>query len=390
MDTPALIATYRAKFNAAPMFVARAPGRVNLIGEHTDYNNGFVFPMAIQRAVTLVGAPRNDGIVRIHSCNFDQMAEFSLTGIAKGEPDWLNYIKGVARVMLDYGYALGGFDAVAYGDVPLGSGLSSSAAIEMATVQAFIAAEATSPGKAASKLATLDGVTAAKIGQRCENQFIGVNSGIMDQFISALGEAGHALKIDCKDYSFTRVPMPKGATVLVVDTTAPRTLAGSAYNQRRADCEAGALMLGVDSLRDVSMAQFKQRRSDLPTVIMHRMAHVVLENQRVLDAEVAMRRGDLEELGILMYHSHESLRDLYEVSSRELDTVVELAREAGEGVFGARMTGAGFGGCAIVLVDDAHVERVTALIADQYPKRCGRPCHIYASVAADGARWHKL
>jgi galactokinase len=388
VNTDQLIAEYSRHFGTAPRFVARAPGRVNLIGEHTDYNDGFVFPMAIQRAVTLVGTPRTDGIVRVHSVNFAQTAEFSLTGIAKGDPDWLNYIKGVARVMLDHGHALTGFDAVAFGDVPLGSGLSSSAAVEMATVQAFLASDTL--GNGAPRLKGIDGVAAAKIGQRCENTFIGVNSGIMDQFISALGKAGYALKIDCKDYSYTLVPMPQGATVLVVDTTAPRTLAGSAYNQRRADCEAGAMMLGVDSLRGVSMAQFKQRQRDLPTQIMHRVAHVVLENQRVHDAEAAMKRGDLEELGLLMYHSHESLRDLYEVSSKELDTVVELAREAGEGVHGARMTGAGFGGCAIVLVDDAHVARVKALIEDQYPKRTGRGCHVYASIAADGAGWRAL
>lgn len=385
MDSINLSQEFTAHFHRTPSFLARAPGRVNLIGEHTDYNNGFVLPMAINRRVVLVGAPRSDRVVRIASCNFGNSGEFSLDAISKGEPDWLNYVRGVARTLTDYGYALTGFDAVMWGDVPPASGLSSSAASEMATIQAFLAA-----GVQAGSPIEVDGIKAAKIGQKCENQFIGVNSGIMDQFISSLGQPGHALKIDCRDYSFEAVPMPVGATVIVVDTTAPRTLAGSAYNARRADCEAGAVILGVDSLRDVTMAMFKRRQADLPTEIMHRVAHVVLEDQRVLDATAAMKRGDLEELGILMYHSHESLRDLYEVSSPDLDAVVEIAREAGEGVYGARMTGAGFGGCAIVLADNAHVDRVSALLADEYPKRTGRTPNIYPCVAAGGASWQAL
>ena len=382
MDQSQLSQEFSRHFNRQPTFLARAPGRVNLIGEHTDYNNGFVLPMAISRSVQLVGAPRKDRVVRIAALNFGNTGEIDLDHITKGEPDWLNYVRGVARVLTDYGYALTGFDAVMWGDVPPASGLSSSAAAEMATIQAFIASGAQSGAPI-----EVDGVRAAKIGQKCENQFIGVNSGIMDQFISSLGQTGHALKIDCRDYSFEAVPMPKGATVIVVDTTAPRTLAGSAYNARRADCEAGAIILGVDSLRDVTMKMFKEHQDELPTVIMHRVAHVVLENQRVLDATAAMKRGDLEELGMLMYHSHESLRDLYEVSSKELDAVVDLAREAGEGVYGARMTGAGFGGCAIVLVDDAAAARVSAWMAAEYPKRTGRTPNIYPCVAAGGASW---
>jgi len=273
------------------------------------------------------------------------------------------------------------------GDVPIGSGLSSSAATEMAAIMAFKAAAAASG--ATLDEGRLDGVLAARLAQRAENHFVGVNCGIMDQFISSLGQAGHALRIDCRSLDFELVPMPPGATVLVVDTAAPRTLAGSAYNERRAECEAGAALFGVKSLRDVNIAEFKRLRDSLPSPLVLRCGHVILENVRTLDAVEAMRRGDLEELGLLMSHSHESLRDLYEVSSPELNAVVEIA-QAEEGVYGARMTGAGFGGCAIALVANDKVEAVTARLAEEYPKRTGRTPKIYPCVASDGASYRLL
>ncbi|MCL4506070.1 MAG: galactokinase, partial [Chloroflexi bacterium] len=360
-------------------------GRVNLIGEHTDYNDGFVLPIAIDRDVALVGAPRGDRRVRVYSIDFDQQSEFSLDRIDHDlQHAWSNYMRGVADVLQKAGYALGGFDAVMQGDVPIASGLSSSAATEMATLMALTAATA-----GATAPLQIDGARAAQFAQRAENQFVGVNCGIMDQFISSLGKAQHALMIDCRSLDYQLTPVPPCATVLVVDTTAPRTLAGSAYNQRRSECEEGARRLGIASLRDISPVEFDRRSADLPAVIARRCAHVVHESQRVLDAVAALQNNDIAAFGALMVQSHESLRDLYEVSSKELDAVVDIAR--GEpGVYGARMTGAGFGGCAIALVADQYADALAQAMQAEYPRRTGRTPKVYACVASDGASWRSL
>lgn len=393
--TSDLISAFSAQFNTAAAFLARAPGRVNLIGEHVDYNDGFVLPMAIDRDVTLVGAPRADGRVRIHSLNFNQTAEFALDDLKRDGPEWAFYAQGVADMLQKFGFALRGFNAVMRGEVPIASGLSSSAATELATIMAFEAAGSISQPaapaneKLLSSKNPIGGVTAARVAQRAESEFVGVKCGIMDQFISSLGKKGQALLIDCRSLEYELVPVPQGATVLVVDTTAPRTLAGSAYNERRGQCEIGAFLLSVESLRDVDVKKFKAEAMRLPEDIRDRVAHVVFENVRVQDAVAAMRSGDLETLGICMNQSHDSLRDLYEVSSKELDAVVDIARGV-EGVYGARMTGAGFGGCAIALVDDAQVGHLTEVIAKEYPIRTGRTPNIYPCVASDGAGWRKI
>lgn len=391
--TSDLITAFKTRFNHDPAFVARAPGRVNLIGEHVDYNDGFVLPMAIDRDVTLVGAPRADNRVRIYSLNFDQTAEFALDSLSHTGPEWAYYAQGVAGMLQTFNYNLRGFDAVMRGDVPIASGLSSSAATELATIMAFEAAGSIHPTDQGKNVLSdknpIDRVQAARVAQRAESEFVGVKCGIMDQFISALGKKDHALLIDCRSLEYELIPMPQGATVLVVDTTAPRALAGSAYNERRGQCEIGALLLSVESLRDVDVKKFKREAQMLPPDILDRVAHVVFENVRTLDAVQAMRAGDLETLGICMNQSHDSLRDLYEVSSKELDAVVDIARQA-EGVYGARMTGAGFGGCAIALVDDAHAAQLAQLIAKEYPIRTGRTPKIYPCVASDGASWEKI
>ena len=382
MDYPALVARFEQKFGYRPDFLARAPGRVNLIGEHTDYNDGFVLPMAIDRGVAIVGAPRSDRRVRLYALNYDQEADFELGQLqhdAAGQ--WRNYPRGVAWALLEAGFDLRGFDAVLYGDVPIGSGLSSSAAIEMATFMAFAACQ--------PDLASLDRVRAARLAQRAENTFVGVNCGIMDQFVAALGRAGHALYIDCRSLDYALVPMPAGAAVVVVDTRAPRSLAASAYNERRAQCEAAAQALGVAALRDISPEMFVRRRAALPALVAQRVEHVIYENQRVLDAVAALRAGDVVAFGRLMNESHDSLRDLYEVSSAELDAVVEIARGV-PGVYGARMTGAGFGGCAIALTDEAKVSELRSAIVHHYPARTGRQPAVYICVASDGASWRAL
>jgi galactokinase len=382
VDYAALISRFEQRFGHRPAFLSRAPGRVNLIGEHTDYNDGFVLPMAINREVAVVGAPRADRRIRLYALNFDDEACFALDQLQRGEPaDWSDYPRGVAWVLREAGFDLVGFDGVLYGDVPIGSGLSSSAAIEMAVFMAFAACQ--------PALAGLDRVRAAKLAQRAENAFVGVNCGIMDQFVSALGQAGHALFIDCRSLDYAPVPMPDGTAVLVVDTAAPRSLAASAYNERRAQCEAAARLLGVPALRDLSPEIFAQRRAALPALVAQRAEHVIYENRRVLDAVAALRAGDVATFGRLMNESHDSLRDLYEVSSAELDAVVEIARGV-SGVYGARMTGAGFGGCAIALAEQTAIDALRDAVMREYPARTGRQPSIYICTASDGASWRLL
>jgi galactokinase len=382
MNIPELQIRCQQAYGRAATFVARAPGRVNLIGEHTDYNDGFVLPMAIDRDVTYVGAPRTDSLVRIHSANFNQVAEFDLRDIHKSaDAEWSNYARGVAHVLQQNGQTLNGFDAVMWGDVPIASGLSSSAATEMATIKAF---EAASGGTLA-----IDGVSAARFSQTAERSFVGVNCGIMDQFISSLGRAGQALLIDCRSLEYELVPVPQGASVLVVDTSAPRTLAGSAYNERFAQCQQAARTFGVASLRDVSPEEFERRRSELDDLVARRVEHVIHESPRTLDAVQAMKAGDLTRLGALMNQSHDSLRDLYEVSSFELDTVVNITR-AIPGVYGARMTGAGFGGCAIALVRNDSVDAARTAVLSEYPHLTNREPKVYVCVASDGASWQSI
>jgi galactokinase len=382
MNIPEQQTRFERAFGRAVAFVARAPGRVNLIGEHTDYNDGFVLPMAIDRDVTYVGAPRADSIVRIYASNFDQLTEFDLREIGKStDAEWSNYARGVAQVLQQNGRVLTGFDAVMWGDVPIASGLSSSAATEMATVKAF---EAASGGTL-----TVDGVSAARFSQTAERSFVGVNCGIMDQFISSLGRAGQALLIDCRSLDYELVPVPQGASVLVVDTSAPRTLAGSAYNERFAQCQHAAKVFGVASLRDMAPQDFERRRGELDALVARRVEHVIYESPRTLDAVQAMKAGDLLRLGRLMNQSHDSLRDLYEVSSFELDTVVNITR-AVDGVYGARMTGAGFGGCAIALVRNDAVEAARAAVLADYPRLTNRQPKVYVCVASDGAGWHAI
>jgi len=382
VDYAALISRFEQRFGHRPAFLSRAPGRVNLIGEHTDYNDGFVLPMAINREVAVVGAPRDDRRIRLYALNFDDEADFALDQLQRSEPaDWSDYPRGVAWVLREAGFDLVGFDGVLYGDVPIGSGLSSSAAIEMAVFMAFAACQ--------PALAGLDRVRAAKLAQRAENAFVGVNCGIMDQFVSALGQAGHALFIDCRSLDYAPVPVPDGMTVLVVDTAAPRSLAASAYNERRAQCEAAARLLGVPALRDLSPEIFAQRRAALPALVAQRAEHVIYENRRVLDAVAALRAGDVATFGRLMNESHDSLRDLYEVSSAELDAVVEIARGV-SGVYGARMTGAGFGGCAIALAEQTAVDALRDAVMREYPARTGRQPSIYVCTANDGASWRLL
>jgi len=364
---------FARRFGAAPTFVVRAPGRVNLIGEHTDYNDGFVLPMAIDRAVWIALRPRSDRRVVCHSLDFDQVAEFPLAGLTRGK-GWAEYLKGVAWALQEAGHTLQSWEGVLAGDVPIGAGLSSSAALEMATARVFAAVSGL-PWEATAM---------AKLGQRAENKWVGVNCGIMDQTISAAGLAGHALLIDCRSLETQSVPLPPGTAVVVLDTATRRGLVDSAYNERRAQCEAAARTFGVPALRDVDLAHFQAQAGRLDDVTRRRARHVVTENARTLEAVAAMRKGDAVTLGQLMDASHASLRDDFEVSSDGLNTMVACARQQ-ESCYGARMTGAGFGGCAVALVrvDAAHAFATT--VADCYQATTGTAPNVYVCAATNGA-----
>ena len=376
-----LVPRFERRYGSRPELVASAPGRVNLIGEHTDYNDGWVLPVAIPYEVNVAVRARDDDLVRLRAEDLDEEAEFRLGELAEpAEALWLRYPQGVAAKLREAGHALRGVDAAYTGDVPSGSGLSSSAAVEVAWVHALAAA---------SGLA-LSAPEVALVARRAENEWVGVPSGVMDQFISAAGREGHALLLDCRTLQFELIPINlPGVAVVVMDTGVRRELAGSEYRKRRADCEAAVEALrpvlpGISALRDVSAEQLEEFAGLLSDVQLRRARHVVAENARTLEAAAALRAGDAATMGRLMHASHESLRDLYEVSSPELDAVVEIA-DAAPGVIGARMTGAGFGGAAVALAEQGAVDALRAALAREYPPRTGHEATVFVCTAAEGA-----
>ncbi|MGQ9525165.1 MAG: galactokinase [Armatimonadota bacterium] len=382
-----LITGFREHFaGREPDFLACAPGRVNLIGEHTDYNDGFVLPIAIGRWVGYALTPRDDAKVRLVSLNFGGEVEFDLRDFGKdGVNSWSNYPRGVAWALQERGLKLKGMDAVLYGDVPLGSGLSSSAAVEVATATAF---------QAIGDF-VLDGVEVALLCQRAENQFVGVNCGIMDQFISQLAKERHALLIDCRSLEYRHVPMPSAEYRFVVaDTAKRRGLVDSEYNTRRRECEEAVRFFAerrpqVKALRDVSLDELLEAKAKLDTAVFRRARHVVTENERTLRAVKALEAGNMEAFGELMNASHESLRTDYEVSCSELDAMVEEARRV-PGVLGSRMTGAGFGGCTVSLVRADAVEQFLAQVPERYAARTGLKPEVFVFEAVGGAVWRPL
>jgi len=361
-------------FGQRPTWIVRAPGRVNLIGEHTDYNEGFVLPLAIDRAIWIALRPRSDRTVAVYSVDFQQQKEFSLDGLRPCQDGWLEYLKGVAWVLQEEGFRLTGWEGILGGDVPQGAGLSSSAALELAAARSF-AAVAGIPW---------DPVRMALLGQKAENRWVGVQCGIMDQLVSAAGQQGHALLIDCRSLQTEPVPLPAGTAVVVLDTGTRRGLVDSAYNERRRQCETAAQTLGVRALRDVDLKQLEAAADRLDPVTFRRARHVVTENARTLQAAEAMRRGDKDRLGQLMDASHQSLRDDYEVSSEALNRMVELARSHGA-CYGARMTGAGFGGCAVALIRAEAAEEFVASVGPAYQQATGYQPALYVCQATQGA-----
>lgn len=383
-----LIDEFRLAFpGREPEVVAFAPGRVNLIGEHTDYNEGFVLPIAIGRYVRYVAAARDDRQVNLVSLNFRKRTSFSLDDIRRAEGDeaWSNYPRGVAWALQEKGIRLRGVDAVVHGDVPLGSGLSSSAAIEVATAVLFQALDGFD----------LDGVSTALLCQRAENAFVGVNCGIMDQFISRLARKDKALLIDCRslEYRYVRIP-ESGYRFVVADTGKRRGLVDSEYNARRRECEQAAAFFArhrpeVRSLRDVTLEELLEAKDSIDPIVFKRAHHVITENERTLQAVRLLESGDMEGFGELMNASHESLRDDYGVSCAELDAMVEESRKV-PGVLGARMTGAGFGGCTVSLVREDAVEQLLDVLPRAYTARTGLKPELYVFEATGGAEAHLL
>jgi galactokinase len=367
-------------YGAPPQVVVRAPGRVNLIGEHTDYNEGFVLPAAIDRSIAFAGRKRADRAVRVHSLDFAGSVEFSLDDIDKdGKNPWSNYIRGVSKYLEEDGHRLSGADLVFGGDVPREAGLSSSAAVEVGTAAFW------------ENLLHLqvDPVYLVKLSRKAENQFVGVPCGIMDQFISALGRENHALFLDCRDLSFRHVPLRDDVKIVVCNSGVKRALAQSEYEVRLKQCRQAVAQiastgLAVKSLRDVTPADLEAARSVLSEILFRRARHVVTENHRVLEAVEVLESGDLERFGELMNASHESLRDDYEVSSKELDVLVELARKQ-PGVLGARMTGAGFGGCTVNLVRQEAAEAFAEAVRRGYQDALAMKAEIYICKASQGA-----
>jgi galactokinase len=374
---------FHEAFGGQPEVVARAPGRVNLIGEHTDYNDGFVLPVAIDREVRVAARRRPDTRARLLAATFRRRSEFDVTRIRHDARErWSHYERGVVLMLAREGYHLGGFEAVVEGDVPTGAGLSSSAAVEVSTGTAL---------KALFGL-EVDPVRLALLCQRAENEFVGVNSGIMDQFISALGRRDHALFLDCRSLETRQVPLEgaaAGVQIVVADTNVQRGLVDSEYNRRRAECEEAVRLLsrrlpGIRALRDVTPEQLQRYAGELPDVVYRRARHVVTEDARVLTSVEALTAGDLPTFGRLMDESHRSLREDYEVTVPQLDAMVEAAH-AVPGVVGSRMTGAGFGGATVSLVRSESVARFQREVPERYRARTGLEPRIYVCRAMDGA-----
>ena len=373
-----VIQAFRQEFGADPAMITRSPGRVNIIGEHTDYNDGYVLPMAINYATWVALRPRADQKVIITALDKGEKLEFDLNDFNKGPGGWREYLTGVAWSLQDAGYALQGWEGVFSGDVPLGAGLSSSAALELSLARAFTLVSGLDWDPAHMSL----------LCQKAENQWVGINSGIMDQMISASGKENFALMIDCRSLATELVPLPQNASFVILDTATRRGLVDSAYNERRQQCEAVACHFDVKALRDINMDQLDAKVGQLNMLLYRRARHVVSGNQRVLDAVDALRKGDAKTLGRLMNESHASMRDDFEISRVEMDQMVAIAQEQ-PGCYGARMTGGGFGGCAVALVDDQMLESFKEVVVQKYRGTTRLNPKIYASASANGTSFER-
>jgi len=375
----AMTRRFREMFSVQPT-VFRAPGRVNLIGEHTDYNEGFVMPAAIDSYTSVAGAKREDRVLQVYSEHFDEKIGLRLDAL-EGPPrgHWSDYVRGVAAVLEAAGHKLSGVNLIIHGDVPLGAGLSSSASIEVACALALTALSEIDVSR----------LELVKLCQKAEHKFAGTLCGIMDQFIAGFGIAEHALMLDCRSLEYRPLPILSGIRIVVCNSMVRHELASGEYNRRRADCEAAVKLLqghlpGIRALRDVEIKHLETCKDVLPPIVYQRCRHVVTENQRVLAAAQALRSGDTECFGHLMYRSHTSLRDDYEVSCKELDLLVDLAAST-DGVYGARMTGGGFGGCTVNLIKADGAASFKEHIERAYRDATGTTPDVYICQPAQGA-----
>ncbi len=377
---PRLQAAFETAFDAKPSLVVQAPGRVNLIGEHTDYNDGFVLPCAIDFHTLMAARPRSDRQVRVLALDMrDEQDRFSLDAPIAPVPErpWANYVRGVVLELARAGWPLAGADLAITGNVPPGAGLSSSAALEVAVATAF---------KHLGGCQTLDATEIARIAQRAENHFVGIRCGIMDQLVSARGQAGHALLIDCRSLAVHPVALPPGVAVMIVHSNVQRGLVDSEYNLRRAQCEAAARHFEVAALRDLQLAQLpSSARAALTDTALRRARHIVTENARTLAARDALAAGDLSGMGRLMALSHASMRNDFEITVPAIDHLVEVLQQAIGDEGGARMTGGGFGGCVVALLPAALVNSASAAVATHYRAPSGEPGRVWVCQPQDGA-----
>jgi galactokinase len=365
-------------FGGSPR-IFRAPGRVNLIGEHTDYNDGFVMPAAIEFFTWVAVATRSDRKLVMNSENFPGQLEFDLDRVqGRGGHHWGDYVAGVARILEAAGHRIPGANLLIRGNVPIGAGLSSSASLEVAVAASLL--------DLAGK--TVDPKELALLCQRAENEFVGARCGIMDQFVVSHGRHGQALLLDCRSLAYRLLPLSGSPHLVICNTMVRHSVASGQYNSRRAECDEGVRLLakcrpGIKALRDVEPSEFTELAGELPPVVMRRCRHVISENARVEKAADTLERGEAEMFGKLMAESHASLRDDFEVSCPELDLMVELASNV-EGVYGSRMTGGGFGGCTVNLVRAEHVEKFKAVVTREYASATGTTPEIYVCSTTDG------
>ncbi len=371
-------ASFEQVLNYKPTHIIQAPGRVNLIGEHTDYNDGFVLPCAINYQTVVAAAKRDDNIVRVISVDYDNAVdEFDITEEIVFQQDkmWANYIRGVVKCLLARGFEFKGADISVTGNVPQGAGLSSSAALEVVIGQTF---------KVLYQL-EISQAEIALNGQQAENEFVGCNCGIMDQMISAEGRENHAMLLDCRSLETKSVSMPTDMSVVIINSNKKRGLVDSEYNTRREQCEEAARIFSVKALRDVTIEQLEEKASSLDEVVFKRARHVITENNRTLEACDALIAGDMKRMGELMAESHTSMRDDFEITVGEVDTLVEIVKNVVGSAGGVRMTGGGFGGCIVALVPPGLVNEVMSSVEQQYEAATGLKESIYVCQAKQGA-----
>jgi len=369
-----VLEAFEKKFNESAEYLVQAPGRVNLIGEHTDYNNGFVLPLAINRKINIALSAISEPEIRLFSLDYKQGISLSFENPMEKGDGWPEYLKGLIEIFKKKQYDIKGWQGIMAGDIPIGAGLSSSAALEIVLSRAF----------AIVSNWNWDPKTMALISQQVENEWIGVKCGVMDQMISASGKVGHLFFLDCKSLEAKHIALTESVRIIILDTDTRRGLVDSAYNDRRKQCESVARYFGVKTLRDVSIEQLEKSKSNLKPLEVKRARHVILENKRVIDSVEAFHLGLMEKVGELMIESHISLRDNFEVSSKALNHIVDCAIKA-PGCYGARMTGAGFGGCAVALVETKFVENFVLQVKETYHSSIGKRAILYICKAAEGA-----